>query len=91
MPLSMTSSPSSVQFTFPGAPAFNEVVATNNDLAAIEIQITNITLSGGPYIIGIGAAARKNLDPKFVGPPPCSIGMHLNKGASCFIDLQVAP
>jgi hypothetical protein len=89
-PLSLTSSPSSVQFTFPGAPLFNEVVATNNDLGAIGIQITNITLSVGPYIIGIGAAASKHLDPKFVGPPPCFVGMHLNKGASCFIDLQAS-
>ena len=91
-PLSLTSSPASVQFTFPGAPPFNEVIATNNDLGAIGIRITNITLTSGPYVIGgFALAASKNLGPKIVGPLPCAIGMSLNTGANCAIELTVVP
>jgi len=77
-PLGMTSSPAQVTFTFPGAPPFTNVVATNN-VSGI-VTITGISLDSGPYGLAKGTAG-----------VPCKVGLNLQPGQQCSILLLAAP
>jgi len=72
-PLSLVTSPASVQFVFPGAPDPVVVLVTNNTGATT--TITSIVLSAGP----LGTTGSTN---------PCSVGTILAANATCTIGLS---
>jgi hypothetical protein len=85
--LPLLGSPASVQFTFPGAPPFTEVDATNK--LPGPITITKIMLTPGPYSILV-APESPTTGPKLV-TPGCFVGEGLANGKMCFVDLGVVP
>lgn len=71
-PLNLVTSPATLQFTFPGAPAQTNVLVTNDTGGTT--TILSIVLSPGPY--------------SFLAlPNPCTVGLVLAPGATCMIGL----